>query len=92
MATHSIRARHNRPANDELHLFVYRAIIVLTIWLVLSIWFLFSRGAYTGLDAGVITNLRGGFGACGALAYPTNLLSWRRGARQRNRHARLLLM
>jgi hypothetical protein len=27
----------------------------LTIWLVLSIWFLFSRGTYTGLDAGVIT-------------------------------------
>ena len=46
---------HNRPTNDELHPFVYRAIIGLTIWLVLSIWFFFSRGPYTGLDAGVIT-------------------------------------
>ncbi len=55
MATHSVLARNNRPTNDELHPFIYRAIIGLTVWLVLSIWFFFSRGGYTGLDAGVIT-------------------------------------
>ncbi len=55
MKTDSVSVRHNRPTNDELHPFVYRAIIGLTIWLVLSIWFFFSRGAYAGLDAGVIT-------------------------------------
>jgi hypothetical protein len=55
MATHSLPARHNRPTNDELHPWIYRAIIGLTIWLVLSVIFLFSRGAYASLDVAVIT-------------------------------------
>ncbi len=55
MTTHLPPARHNRPTNDELHPLIYRAIIGLTIWLVLSVWALFSRGAYTGLTLSVIT-------------------------------------
>ena len=55
MTTHLPPARHNRPVNDELHPLIYRAIIGLTIWLVLSVWALFSRGAYTGLTLSVIT-------------------------------------
>jgi hypothetical protein len=34
---------------------VYRAMIGLTIWLVLSVWALFSRGAYEGVTLSVIT-------------------------------------
>jgi hypothetical protein len=49
-----LTVRHNRP-NDELHPSIYRAIIGLTIWLVLSAWVLFSRGAYEGLTLSVIT-------------------------------------
>ena len=47
-------ARHNRP-NDELHSLIYRFIVGLTIWLVLSVWVLFGRGAYEGLTLSVIT-------------------------------------
>ena len=49
-----VPARHNRP-NDELHPLIYQSIVGLTIWLVLSIWALFSRGAYVGLILAVIT-------------------------------------
>ena len=52
--TTNLSARHNRP-NDELHPVIYRSIIGLTIWLVLSVWVLFSRGAYEGLTLSVIT-------------------------------------
>ena len=55
MATQSRLVRHNRPTNDELHPWIYRAIVGLTIWLVLSIVALFNRGAYAGLDIAVIT-------------------------------------
>jgi len=55
MATQSQLVRHNRPTNDELHPWIYRAIVGLTIWLVLSIVVLFNRGAYAGLDIAVIT-------------------------------------
>jgi hypothetical protein len=55
MTTHRLPIRHNWPANDELHPLVYRSIIGLTLWLVLSIWALFSRGAYEGLTLTVIT-------------------------------------
>jgi len=41
--------------NDELHAVVYRSIIGLTIWLVLSAWALFSRGAYEEVTLSVIT-------------------------------------
>ena len=46
--------RDNRP-NDELHPLIYQSLIGLTIWLVLSAWGLFSRGAYEGLTLSVIT-------------------------------------
>lgn len=54
MTTHLLPVRHNRP-NDELHPLIYRAIVGLTIWLVLSVWALFSRGEYEGLTLSVIT-------------------------------------
>ena len=52
--TTRLPVRYNRT-NDELHPVVYRSIIGLTIWLVLSVWALFSRGAYEGVTASVIT-------------------------------------
>lgn len=55
MAAQPLPVRHNRPANDELHPLVYRSIVGLTIWLVISIWALFSRGTYEGLTLSVIT-------------------------------------
>ncbi len=55
MSTYPVPVRRNPPANDELHPLVYRTIIGLTIWLVLSVWALFSRGAYEGLTLSVIT-------------------------------------
>ena len=55
MTTHLLPVRLNRPTNDELHPLVYRSIIGLTIWLVLSVWVLFSRGEYEGLTLAVIT-------------------------------------
>src|SRR5262245_56574641 len=51
----TLPVRYNPPATDELHPWVYRAIIGLTIWLVLSVWVLFSRGAYESLTLSVIT-------------------------------------
>lgn len=38
MATYPLPVRHNRAANDELHPLVYRTVIGLTVWLVLSVW------------------------------------------------------
>ncbi|MGE5164251.1 MAG: hypothetical protein ACM3IH_09535 [Sphingobacteriales bacterium] len=55
MTTHLLPVRLNQPTNDELHPLVYRSIIGLTIWLVLSVWMLFSRGEYEGLTLTVIT-------------------------------------
>jgi len=49
-----VPVRHNRP-NDELHPLIYQSIVGLTIWLLLSVWVLFSRGAYVGLTLSVIT-------------------------------------
>jgi hypothetical protein len=54
MATYPLPAQHNRRTN-ELHPLVYRAMIGLTIWFVLSAWALFSRGAYEGVTLSVIT-------------------------------------
>lgn len=53
--THPIR--HNRPIEDELHPFVYRALAALTVWLVLSVWVFFDRGAggYVALALAVVT-------------------------------------
>lgn len=47
--------RHNRPVNDALHPLVYRTMIALTVWLVLSIWVLFDRGGYVGLAFAMVT-------------------------------------
>ena len=47
--------RHNRPVNDQLHPIVYKSLIGLVIWLLLSIWFLFDRGTYIGLILAMIT-------------------------------------
>jgi len=55
MATYRLPILGNRPSSDELHPFVYRSMIGLTMWFVLSIWVLFSRGAYEGLTLSVIT-------------------------------------
>jgi hypothetical protein len=55
MATHSLPIWHSRPATDTLHPLVYRSIVGLTIWLVISVWALFSRGTYEGLTLSVIT-------------------------------------
>ena len=49
-----VPVRDNRP-NDELHPLIYQSLIGLTIGLVLSVWGLFSRGAYEGLTLSVIT-------------------------------------
>jgi hypothetical protein len=46
---------HNNAPCDELHPIVYRSIVGLTIWLVLSIWLLFDRGTYVSLNLAIIT-------------------------------------
>lgn len=43
------------PVHGELHPLVYKALVGLTIWLVLSVWLLFDRGHYVGLNLVVIT-------------------------------------
>jgi hypothetical protein len=55
MTTHPIR--RNQPVHDELHPHVYRAIVGLSIWFVLSVWLLFDRGAhaYVGVTFAVVT-------------------------------------
>jgi hypothetical protein len=55
MTTDLLPVRLNQPTNDELHPLVYHSMIGLTIWLVLSVWVLFSRGEYEGLTLSVIT-------------------------------------
>lgn len=55
MATYPLPVLHNRAASDELHPRVYAAIVGLTVWLVLSVWALFSRSSYEGLTLSVIT-------------------------------------
>ncbi|MGA7972247.1 MAG: hypothetical protein WCA36_05525 [Pseudolabrys sp.] len=47
--------RHNQPIHDELHPLVYKALAGLTVWLVLSIWVLFSGAHYIGLILAMIT-------------------------------------
>jgi len=53
MATHHVQ--QNRPVHDGLHPQVYRTIIALTVWLVLSAWVFFDSGAYVGLTLAMIT-------------------------------------
>jgi hypothetical protein len=47
--------QHDQPVHEELHPLVYKTVVALTGWLVLSIWVLFGGGAYFGLTAAVIT-------------------------------------
>ena len=54
MVTYPLPVHRNRRTS-ELHPLVYRVMIGLTIWLVLSVWALFSRGAYEGVTLSVIT-------------------------------------
>jgi hypothetical protein len=53
MATHHVH--QTQPVHDCLHPQVYRTMIALTVWLVLSIWVFFDRGAYFGLTLAMIT-------------------------------------
>jgi hypothetical protein len=46
---------HARHVQHGLHPFVYRSIVALTIWLVLSVWGFFNTGAYIGLALAMIT-------------------------------------
>ena len=46
---------HKTAVHDGLHPFVYRGMVALTAWLVLSVWLFFGRGAYVGLTLAVIT-------------------------------------
>ena len=55
MATHLVPVQHDRQTNDELHPVIYRSLVGLTIWLVLSVWVLFTRGEYEGLNLSIIT-------------------------------------
>ena len=68
--------RHNLPINDELHPRIYKAMLALTLWLVLSIWFLFDRGAYVGLILAMITVFFVIFAGIPAALW----LTWRRNA------------
>lgn len=43
------------PVHDELRPLVYRTLVGLTIWLVVSIWLLFDRGHYVRPNLAVIT-------------------------------------
>lgn len=53
MSTHLTRLDH--APQENLHPIVYRLIIGLAAWLVLSIWLLFDRGSYVGVNLAVIT-------------------------------------
>src|ERR1041385_1633631 len=55
MTTRSHPLRHNRPVNDGLHPLVYKVLVGLALWFVLSVWILFNRGAYTGLNIAIVT-------------------------------------
>lgn len=72
MGTHGRTQR----SHDELHPLVYKTVAGLTLWLVLSIWVLFSGASYTSLNLSVIT-----FFFLILLAIPTLLwMTWRRNA------------
>jgi hypothetical protein len=46
---------HNRPIHDALHPLVYKTMLALTVWLLLSIWVLFGTGTYVGLIFAMVT-------------------------------------
>jgi len=45
----------NQAPQEKLHPIVYRLMVGLAAWIVLSIWLLFDRGSYVGLILAVIT-------------------------------------
>jgi hypothetical protein len=47
----------NPPTTDQLHPFVYRALVFLAVWFVVAAWILFSWGGYIELDLGIVTVL-----------------------------------
>ena len=53
MSTHLIP--QNQAPQDKLHPIVYRMIVGLAVWIVLSMWLLFDRDSYVGLNLAVIT-------------------------------------
>ena len=55
MGTYPLPVSRNRARANELHPRIYTAIVGLTLWFVMSIWLLFSRGNYEGLTLSVIT-------------------------------------
>ncbi|HET9716347.1 MAG TPA: hypothetical protein VFP60_09210 [Pseudolabrys sp.] len=55
MATHIDPTEPDPTATDRLHPLVYGSIVVLAIWLVGSVWALFSRGTYAGVTVIVVT-------------------------------------
>lgn len=70
MSTHPL----HRPVHDDLHPLVYKSMVGLTLWLVGSIWLLFDRGAYVGLNLLIVTVF-----FVIAVAIPVALwLTWRR--------------
>lgn len=82
MTKNLVPVRHNRRTHDELHPLIYCSMIGLTIWLVLSVWALFSRGQYEGLTLSVVT-----FFFVVLVAIPILLwLSWRRHADAKEQH------
>jgi hypothetical protein len=65
---------HNRAISDDLHPLVYKAVIGLALWFVLSAWVFFGGWDYMGLLLAVVT----GFFLI-AMAIPLLLwLTWRR--------------
>ena len=64
------------PVYDGLHPVIWRAIIALALWLVVSVWVFFGASGYTDVNAAVVTGL-----FIVAIAIPTLLwLTWRRHA------------
>jgi hypothetical protein len=49
------RAHDTHPGDGGLHPRIYGIMIALTVWLVLSIWFLFDRGQYVSLTLAIVT-------------------------------------
>ena len=69
-----LNIRHNRPLYEELHPVIYRTIVVLALWLVVSVWVFFSGGGYDDLSFAVVTGL-----FVIAIGIPALLwLTWRR--------------
>jgi Mn2+/Fe2+ NRAMP family transporter len=68
--------RHNRPTHDELHPLVYKMMVALTIWLLLSVWVLFGGAPYSGLTFAMVTLFFVVFIAVPVLLW----LAWRRNA------------